>query len=45
MIAHRPANQFASEQVEDHGQIEPALASRDVEPAPAKAGVISASQT
>jgi hypothetical protein len=30
MIAHRPANHFAREQVEDHGQVEPALAGRNV---------------
>jgi len=30
VLAHRPANHLAGEQVEDHGQIEPALAGRNV---------------
>jgi hypothetical protein len=30
VIAHGPADHFAGEQVEDHGQVEPALASRDI---------------
>ena len=31
MLAHRPADCCAGEQVEDYGQVEPALAGRDVE--------------
>ncbi len=30
MLAHRPADDFSGEQIEDHGQVEPALAGRDV---------------
>ena len=30
VIAHGPADHFAGEQVEDHGQVEPTLAGRDV---------------
>jgi len=30
VIAHGPADHFAGEQVEDHGQVEPALAGRDI---------------
>jgi len=30
MVAHRPADDFSGEQVEDHGQVQPALAGRDV---------------
>jgi hypothetical protein len=30
MIAHRPADHFPGEQVEDHGQVQPALTSRNV---------------
>jgi putative transposase len=30
MIAHRPANHLPGEQIEDYGQVEPALAGRDV---------------
>src|SRR5256714_15094211 len=30
MLAHRPADDLASEQVEDHGQVEPTFAGRDV---------------
>ena len=30
MLAHRPANYLAGEPVEDHGQVEPALAGRDI---------------
>ena len=30
VIAHRPADHLAGEQVEDHGQVEPAFAGRDV---------------
>jgi hypothetical protein len=30
VIAHRPADHFAGEQVEDHGQVEPALGGRDI---------------
>ncbi len=30
VISHGPADHFAGEQVEDHGQVEPALAGRDI---------------
>ncbi len=30
VIAHGPADHFASEQVEDHGQVKPALGGRDI---------------
>jgi hypothetical protein len=30
VLAHRPADHFAGEQVEDHGQVEPALGGRDI---------------
>src|SRR3954452_16508224 len=30
MLAHRPTNYLAGEPVEDHGQVEPALAVRDI---------------
>ena len=30
VFAHGPANHLAGEQVEDHGQVEPALAGRNV---------------
>jgi hypothetical protein len=30
VIAHGPADHFAGEQVEDHGQVEPALAGRNI---------------
>jgi hypothetical protein len=30
MLAHRPADGFSGEQIEDYGQVEPALAGRNV---------------
>src|SRR5215470_19939747 len=30
VLAHRPTHHLAGEQVEDHGQVEPALAGRDI---------------
>src|SRR4051794_31892056 len=30
MLAHRPTDDFSGEQIEDHGQVEPALAGRDI---------------